>query len=180
MREKDIVTAAQVWGAPERVALVATADDAGQGNLIAVGWAMRANMTPPVFAIGLGHKSLSCSNIQATGEFVFGVPGADLASQVLYCGTHSGREGDKFAAAGLTAATASQVKAPLIKECLANFECRVMATQQIGDHFVFFGEVCAAWETDRDESRLLAVIGDDGGYERFGGNEIFNLGTVSS
>ncbi|MBT3341566.1 MAG: flavin reductase family protein [Gemmatimonadetes bacterium] len=178
MRQKEIGAAAQIWGAPERVALVSSVDASGQGNLIAVGWAMRANMDPPVYAIGLGHKSLSCANIQVSGEFVFGIPGADLATQVLYCGTHTGRDGDKFAATGLTPATAARVKAPLVAECLVNLECRVIATQEIGDHSIFFGEVCQAWESDRDESRLLAVIGKDSGYERFDGNEIFNLGTI--
>ena len=52
------------------VVLVTSVDGAGKANIIAVGWAMRANMSPPVFAIGLGKKSHSCASIAASGEFI--------------------------------------------------------------------------------------------------------------
>ena len=178
MERRELGQAADHFGAPERVVLVSSANGEGKANLIAVGWAMRANMDPPVVAIGLGRKSRSCANIEATGEFVFAVPGADLAADVLYCGTHTGREVDKFAETGLTASPASQVQAPLVTECLSNLECRVMATQDIGDHRVFFGEVLAVWATERDESRPLIIVGDGSGYEVTHKDDVFCLGAV--
>ena len=177
-KEVPVDRTLQAWGAPERVVLVSSADAEGRANLIAVGWAMRASMEPGVFAIGLGQKSHSCANITAAREFVLCIPGADLAEPVLYCGRHSGREVDKFAETGLTAAPARQVSAPLVAECLANYECRVIATQDIGDHRVFFGEVAASWETERAESRPLIITGEGTGYEVLHADDIFRLGAV--
>jgi len=177
MKEVPIETGEKLWGPPERVVLVTSVDEAGKANIIAVGWAMRANMSPPVFAIGLGRKSQSCTNIAASGEFVFALPGTGLAREVMYCGTHSGREVDKFAETGLTALAASVVKAPLIDECLANFECRVTASQEIGDHRVFFGEVLAAWQGEAEEPHLL-VVGTGSGYEQVHEEGAFRLGAV--
>ena len=179
MKEVAIEEVEKLWSAPERVVLVTSMDGAGKSNIIAVGWAMRANMSPPVFGIGLGMKSHSCASITASGEFVFSLPGTDLAQQVMYCGTHSGREVDKFAETGLTPVPASQVKAPLIAECLANFECRVTATQEIGDHCVFFGEVVATWQGDGDEPHLL-VVGPGSGYEQVHEEGAFRLGAVQA
>ncbi|MFC1526259.1 flavin reductase family protein [Candidatus Latescibacterota bacterium] len=177
MKEVSIGDGEKLWGPPERVVLVTSVDGEGKANIISVGWAMRANMAPPVFAIGLGKKSHSCASISASGEFVFCLPGTSLAQQVMYCGTHSGREVDKFAETGLTALPASRVKAPLIGECLASFECRVVASQDIGDHRVFFGEVLATWQGERREPHLL-VVGEGAGYETVHEEGSFRLGAV--
>jgi flavin reductase (DIM6/NTAB) family NADH-FMN oxidoreductase RutF len=167
------------WRGPEKAVLVSSLDQQGRKNLIAVGWLMRASMEPPVYAIGLNQKSQSGRNIIETGEFAIGVPGADLASQLMYCGTHSGAEVDKFAETGLTALPAQTIGAPLIKECLANLECRVIASQELGDHRVFFGQVQTCWwdEARSDEPELL-VVGGAGHYDIAFEQKGFRLGTV--
>lgn len=177
MKEIPIADGEKLWAPPERVVLVTSVDPAGKANIIAVGWAMRASSSPLVFAIGLGMKSHSCASIAASGEFVFALPGTDLARQVMYCGTHSGRKVDKFAQTGLTPLPAREVKAPLIGECLANFECRVVATQEIGDHRIFFGEVVASWQGDSDRPHLL-VVGPGSGYDQVYEEGSFRLGAV--
>ena len=178
MREVSFNDVEGVWGAPERVVLVTSVDGDGRPNIIAVGWAMRANTDPPTFAIGLGKRSHSCANIASSGEFVFAVPGAELGRQVIFCGTHSGRDGiDKFAETGLSALPASVVEPPLIGECLSNFECRVVASQDIGDHRTFFGEVVACWAADGAGPPML-VVGEGSGYELCCEESGFRLGAV--
>jgi len=68
-------------------------------------------------------------------------------------------------------------KAPLIGERLANFECRVVATQDIGDHRVFFGEMVACWKGDSDNRHLL-VVGPGSGYDQVHEEGTFRLGAV--
>lgn len=167
------------WPRGERVVLVTSVDGAGKPNIIAVGWVMRCNAAPPAFAICLGRKSHSCGAIGESGEFVLAVPGATLAEQTMTCGTTSGRDVDKFAETGLTAVSGRIVKAPLIGECLANVECRVTATQEMGDHRVFFGEVVACWQSDRQERPLL-TIGTESGYELLCERPPFRLGAVKA
>jgi len=84
---------------------------------------------------------------------------------------------DKFAETGLTPRPASKVKAPLIAECLANFECRVVATQDIGDHRVYFGEVVACWQGEAAHPHLL-VVGPQAGYDQVLEEGSFRLGAV--
>ena len=52
---------------------------------------------------------------------------------------------DKFTTFGLTPAAASCVKAPLIAECYANLECRVVDTQLVATYNFFILEVLKAW-----------------------------------
>ena len=67
------------------------------------------------------------------------------------CGVRSGRNEDKFAAAGLHKEEASKVSAPLIKESPVNIECRVTEVLELGSHDMFLARVEAV---DVDESLL--------------------------
>jgi len=77
-----------------------------------------------------------------------------MAKEVLYCGTHSGREVDKFKETGLVAVPAKKVRPPLIEGCVANFECKVVGEIETGDHTIFVGEVVAAHVSEEKKRRL--------------------------
>ena len=64
-----------------------------------------------------------------------------LVNEVIGIGNCSGAEVDKFKAFGLTPAPATNVSAPLIKECYANFECRLADDSLISKYDLFIWEV---------------------------------------
>ena len=103
MRELTVDEVGTCWNPPCRVVLLTSMDDGGRPNIISVGWKMQASVSPPVFAVGLGTGSHSCKVIGRTEEFVLAVPGTDLAREVIFCGTRSGSQVDKFTECGLTA-----------------------------------------------------------------------------
>jgi len=80
-----------------------------------------------------------------------------MGKEVLYCGTHSGRDVDKFKETGLVAVPAKNVRPPLIEECVANFECRVVGEIETGDHTIFVGEIVAAHVSGEKKRRLYNV-----------------------
>lgn len=63
--------------------------------------------------------------IEEVPEFVLGIPDDALQPAAALCGTRSGRDTDKFAAAGLTPVPSLHVRPPSIRECPLNIECRV-------------------------------------------------------
>ena len=65
-------------------------------------------------------------------------------NEVIGIGKCSGAEVDKFEAFGLTPAPATNVSAPLIKECYANFECRLTNASLISKYDLFIWEVVKA------------------------------------
>ncbi|HWA12938.1 MAG TPA: flavin reductase, partial [Burkholderiales bacterium] len=74
-------------------------------------------------------------------------------------GTCSGAETDKFTKFGLTSLKARHVRAPLVKECLANIECRVV--EVVSRHSIVILEGLAAWhDGTRKEKRMLHAVGD--------------------
>ncbi|MBS3763239.1 MAG: flavin reductase family protein [Candidatus Brocadiia bacterium] len=129
---------------PEQVALATCDDPDGAPDIIALGWFMPTSFAPPMCAISVGHTRYSHELITTTGEFVACFPTEGFEADVLYCGSNSGRDVDKFAETQFTASVGQQVSAPLIEECVVNLECVVEGTLETGDHTIFGGRIVAA------------------------------------
>ncbi len=142
---------------PGPVVLVAT-DDGGRRNLMTLSWHMVMDFTPR-FAFLTGPWNHSWRALVKTRECVISIPGADLAEKVVRIGSCSGADTDKFAAFRLTPLPAKFVGAPLVKECLANLECRVV--DHVKKHNLFILDAVAAWVDDRRrERRTFHAVGD--------------------
>ncbi len=72
------------------------------------------------------------------------MPTAELSDIVIKIGNTSGAEIDKFQEFGLTHDGAQEIKAPLIRECYANFECRLYDGSLIDKYNFFISEVVKA------------------------------------
>ena len=137
------VRALQV-GPPTSVVLATCISPDGRPNIITLGMYMPISANPPLITIGVSPRRYSHRLIEETREFVINVPSKNLVRQTILCGSVSGREHDKFREAELTPIPALKVKPPLIKECVSNLECKVVASYVCGDHILFVGEIVAA------------------------------------
>lgn len=142
---------------PGPVVLVTTHDGRGH-NIMTISWTMVLDFTPS-FAIATGPWNHSFNALRKTRECVISIPTTDMLDEVVGIGMCSGAETDKFGRFGLTAGTASAVSAPLIKECLANIECRV--SEFIDRHNIIVLDGVAAWyDSKRKNKRTLHAVGD--------------------
>jgi flavin reductase (DIM6/NTAB) family NADH-FMN oxidoreductase RutF len=129
---------------PGPVVLLTTARK-GRANVMTMSWHMMVEFEPPLVACIVSDANHSFAALRATGECVVAVPAVKLARKVVAVGNVSGRDVDKLATCGLTALPASQVGPPLIAECFANLECRVIDTRLVKQFNLFVLEVLAAW-----------------------------------
>ncbi len=133
----------------------------GRANIMTMGFHMMIQHAPPLIGCVIGPWDHSYSAIKATGECVIAVPTLDLARQVVDIGNCSGDQVDKFQEFGLTMAPAREVQAPLVKECLANVECRVADADLVDKYNLFILEAVAIWiDDERKERRTLHHNGD--------------------
>jgi len=176
-REVSYAEACKLWCRPERVVLAVSLGAEGPADIIALGWKMRTSGAPPMVAISVGLTRHSHKLIQEAGEFVLAAPGEDMAAAVLFCGTRSGRDTDKFAEAKLTPVKARLVKPPLIAEALVNLECVVRGSLLTGDHTIFAGEIVASHVTDKP-GPMLVSRGDETGYKRVLEGKGYRFGVV--
>jgi len=75
---------------------------------------------------------------------VINLPTADIAKTVVGIGNCSGSSVDKFERFGLSAVESEEVRAPSIKECYANFECKLVDGKMIEKYNFFVFEVVRA------------------------------------
>ncbi len=110
--------------------LCTVADKGGNQNLLTLGWGQigPSYNGNPIFSIAVAPMRYSWRFLAELPEFVIAVPDDALRSAVDLCGTRSGRDLDKFKAAGLTPVPSVHVRPPSIAECPINVECRVYAT----------------------------------------------------
>ena len=144
---------------PGPVVLVTTAHK-GKANIMTMTWHMVMDFTPQIGCI-IGPWDFSFTALKATKECVLAIPTVDIAGKVVDIGNCSGRDVDKFEKFGLTPMPAEVVKAPLIKECLANLECRVVDTRMVNRYSMFVLEGVKAWiDPERKERRTFHAVGD--------------------
>ena len=105
--------------------------------------------------------------IEAAKEFTVTLPLDDQLKEALaLCGSKSGRDMDKLAAAGLTALPGQKISTPVIAGNCIHYECKVVYRQDMdqdalaamlqhscyasGDyHTLYYGEIVACYQTEK-------------------------------
>lgn len=109
-----------------------------------MGWHMVMDASGANIGCYIWDENHSFEMIRKSKECVFNIPTTDIAEKVVGIGNSSGKEIDKFQEFGLTPLKAEKVSAPLIKECFANFECRLIEESLIKKYKFFIFEVVKA------------------------------------
>lgn len=135
----------QAWGSvlellpPFPIVLVTT-----RSNVITINQIVYFTLSPLRIGIAIAHTRHTYSLLKEESEFVVNIPDASLVDAVKICGSLSGRDHDKFKAAGLDQEESSQVQAVGICQCGAQIECRVVREITFEKRTWFIGEVVAA------------------------------------
>jgi len=129
---------------PGPVVLVTTARR-GRPNVMTMSWHTMMEFEPPLVGCVISNRNYSHDLLKATKECVLNIPTVDMVEKVVGCGNTSGTNVDKFKRFRLTPRPASLVGAPLLEECFANLECRMVDTRMAARYCFFVLEVIKAW-----------------------------------
>ena len=135
-----------------------TTNDGENNNIMTISWTMVMDFSP-IFAITTGPWNYSYTALRESRECVIAIPTVDLINQVVGVGTCSGADTDKFEKFGLTPIKGKHVLAPLIKECLANIECKVIDIVKKHNIVILEG-IAAYYDSSRKEKRTIHAVGD--------------------
>ena len=114
-------------------------------NMMTFSWQTPVNSSDPcLILLAISHVRYSYDLIKQNHELVINVPGEELLEQSHFVGTVTGKNIDKFKESGLTPAPASVVDPPLIEECAAHLECRVVEIFKMQSHDLLVCEVLRA------------------------------------
>lgn len=136
-------------------------------NTMTIGWASFGIIwNKPILMVMVRKSRYTHNIIEKADNFTVSVPiNVDLKKALIYCGSYSGRDVDKFKEANLTEKKSQAVISPIIKECDYHYECRILFSQPMnagpfdatlnnrfyptGDlHTIYFGEIVESYIMD--------------------------------
>lgn len=129
---------------PGPVVMVTTADTK-KANIMTMAWHMMVDFEPPLIACVISNRNYSFKLLTKTKLCVINIPTVDLIKQVVGVGKTTGAKIDKFKKFNFTQEAASLVNVPMIKECYANLECKIVNTRLKNTYNIFILEVVKAW-----------------------------------
>ena len=130
--------------APVPVVLVSCQTAESKPNMLTIAWAGMICSDPPMVSISVRPSRLSYELIRNSGEFVINLVDDKLLYATDFCGVHSGREINKFAACRLDAVPAEGLRfAPAVRQSLLTLSCRVSQRLPLGSHDCFLACIIA-------------------------------------
>ena len=151
------------WLEPGPVVLLTTVWK-GRVNVMTMSWHMMMEFTPALIGCVISPADHSFGILRKTKECVIAIPTVDIVTKVVDIGNCSGEDVDKFEKFELTARRGEKVAAPLIEECAANLECRVVDTRMVNKYSMFVLEVVEAWGDAGEKKRGLIHANGDGTF----------------
>ncbi len=146
---------------PGPVTLISTSDK-GKHNIMTLTWITVMDFTPR-FALVTGPWNYSFNALMKNKECVIGIPGAEIAKKAVQVGSSSGKNTNKFKKFGFTPVPAEAVKAPLIKECMANIECKVV--DYVKKHDIIILDGINAWIDSGFKNKKMFHAQGDGTFK---------------
>ncbi len=122
--------------------MLVTSAHGHQRNIMTMGWPTVMEFTPSLVGCVFAGSNYSFGLISRSKECVINLPTTALTDQGI--GNTSRADIDKFEKFKLTPQKAQEVKAPLIAECHAHFECRLTDGSLISKYNFFIFEVAKA------------------------------------
>ena len=112
-------------------------------------WVNRSADQPFFVMASVYKKNFSHDLIRKSGIFAVHILRNDQVELARHFGKQSGREMDKF---DRVQSRLGKTGAPILADCLAYMDCRVVNSADSGDHTIFIGEVQDAAFVSRGES----------------------------
>ena len=135
-------------------------------NTMTIGWALIGHIwQKPVMMVAVRLTRHTFNLIENAADFTVSVPSTDMAEALIFCGTKSGRDYNKFEACNLQVAAGQKVGSPIIKIPGIHYECKIVYKSAMDPayldgtydtdiypakdyHTLYFGEIVSVYETD--------------------------------
>jgi flavin reductase (DIM6/NTAB) family NADH-FMN oxidoreductase RutF len=108
---------------PKTPVIVSCRGKDGRNNALVVVYACNCSYDPPMIMVGVVPSRYSYDIIKETGVFVANLVSDSMREAFDYLGSHSGRDGDKFASLGLKTMEGIKVNAPILLDSPVSIEC---------------------------------------------------------
>jgi flavin reductase (DIM6/NTAB) family NADH-FMN oxidoreductase RutF len=134
-------------------------------NTMTIGWALIGFVwRKPILMVAVRKTRHTFSIIERASDFTVSVPSGNMQEALMFCGSKSGRDVDKYKACKIQLADALKVISPVIRTPGLHFECRIVFKSAMDPEFLdgeyealypakdyhtlYFGEILECYETE--------------------------------
>jgi len=130
-------------------ALIVSMRPDGEKNVMALDWKEMEEIDgDPVIRAQVAYSRYTYTLLtEGLNEFTINVPSGKISNAVSVAGSYSGKNIDKFEKAGLETIPGEETKVPTLKDCILNYECRIIDTSKsnLSSHHYFYGKILKAF-----------------------------------
>ncbi|HSR11752.1 MAG TPA: TIGR04076 family protein [Thermodesulfobacteriota bacterium] len=146
---REVTLIDRVFDTMVRGVVVITTREGERVNGMSACWVNRSADQPFLIAASIWKENLTYDMVRKSGVFAVHMLRSDQVQLARHFGKQSGRNIEKFASVPYRT---GKTGAPILKDCLAYLDCRVVGSADSGDHTVFIGEVQDAEIVSRGEA----------------------------
>jgi len=125
-------------------------------NGMTAAWVSQVSFDPVLVMVAVAKERHTHKMIEKSGIFSISVLDENQIDLAKHFGFKSGKDIDKFTE---VAYDTHSTGAPVLKDCLAYLDCKVVGSYQAGDHTLFIGEVLSC-ATKKDTKPLTYLAKD--------------------
>ena len=140
-----------------------TVKDGDDVNTMTIGWAtIGFCWHKPIFMIAVRDSRHTFTLIEKAADFTVSVPTENMKDEIMFCGTRSGRDVNKFEHCKFQLADAQTVHSPIIDIPGLHFECKIIYKSAMDNallnpdfeklypekdyHTLYFGQITDCYE----------------------------------
>jgi flavin reductase (DIM6/NTAB) family NADH-FMN oxidoreductase RutF len=95
-------------------------------NTMTIGWGLIGFVwRKPIFMVAVRNSRHTFTIIEKAADFTVTVPTTDMHEALMFCGSKSGRDVDKYKACNLKTTKAQHTVSPIIETPAIHFECNI-------------------------------------------------------
>ena len=133
-------------------------------NTMTIGWATIGYVwRKPIIMVAVRLSRHTFSIIEIAEDFTVSIPSSDMEKEIMFCGTKSGRDYNKFMECNLQISDSQKVVTPIIKVPGLHYECKIVYKSAMDPaylnkdydtvlypekdyHTLYFGEIVDCYE----------------------------------
>ena len=135
-------------------------------NTMTIGWATLGYVwRKPIIMIAVRLSRHTFTIIETAEDFTVSIPSSDMKKEIMFCGTQSGRDYNKFKECNLQTSDSQKVITPIINVPGLHYECKIVYKSAMEPtylnkdfdtalypekdyHTLYFGEIVDCYEID--------------------------------
>ena len=135
-------------------------------NTMTIGWATIGYVwRKPIIMVAVRLSRHTFSIIEMAEDFTVSIPSSDMKKEIMFCGSKSGRDYNKFKECNLQILDSQKVVTPIIKVPGLHYECKIIYKSAIDPaylnkdyetalypdkdyHTLYFGEIVDCYEIE--------------------------------